>query len=66
MYEIFTIQRCFNNDCNLYQSTVCGMTTAHGPNVTKIVAEEPSTGPVLYTNKPNLEENHVRVVPKKK
>jgi len=48
------------------QSTACGMTTAHGPNVTRIVAEEPSTEPVLYTNKPNLEENHVRVVPKKK
>jgi len=50
----------------LAQSTACGMTTAHGPNVTRIVAEEPSTEPVLYTNKPNLEENHVRVVPKKK
>ena len=38
----------------------------HGPYVTRIVAEEPSTEAVLYSNKHNLEENHVRVVPKKK
>ena len=65
-YKISIIQRCFINDYNFFQSTVCGMTTAHGPNATRIVAEEPSTEPVLYTNKHNLEENHVRVVPKKK
>jgi len=50
----------------LAQSTACGMTTVHGLNVTRTVAEEPSTEPVLYTNKHNLVENHVRVVPKKK
>merc|ERR1712223_1954581 len=50
----------------LAQSTAWGMTTAHGPNVTRIVAEEPSTEPELYTSKHNLEESHVRVVPKKK
>ena len=42
------------------------MTTALGVNVTRIAVEEPNTELVLFTNKPNLEESHVKEERRKK
>ena len=42
------------------------MTTALGVNVTRIAVEEPNTELVLFTNKPNLEESHVKEEKRKK
>ena len=42
------------------------MTTAHGLNVIRIVAEEPNTELVLYIKKQNLEASHVKEMQRKK
>ena len=42
------------------------MTTALGVNVTRIAVVEPNTELVLFTNNPNLEENHVKEEKRKK
>jgi len=57
----------FNYAMNSHaQLTACGMTTALGVNVTRIAVEEPNTELVLFTNKPNLEESHVKEEKRKK
>jgi hypothetical protein len=51
---------------SLAQLTACGMTTAPGVNVTRIVEEEPNTELVPFTKQPNSVESHAKEEKRKK